>query len=621
MNKFKFSSLVSGAVIFSMSAHAAKIIYVDDNNLNNYLTVGKNTLAGKNDDYQFNLSNRLVLPNGVVKKKYNLYYKGVPVFNSILTSSELNNDQMSWYGQMTTDIEADLSFTSPAIDEMTALEITKGKVRLKKNDFIKNEKAELYIHLDDNNKAELIYLVSFNVEGSNTQRPFYMVNAQTGKIISSWDGLTTRDAEGPGGNQKVGSYYYGHDFSYLNVSDSCQMTNADVDTYDMQNQTIGGSIYRFACPGTSSERAVNNGRPANGAYSPLNDGHYFASMVLDMYRKWYSLNPLNSKFKVRVHYGRNYENAFWDGQQMTFGDGGVNLYPLTSLDIMAHEVSHGVTEFNSGLVYKRQSGGINEAFSDMAGETAEDYMNKQIGKENDWLCGASIMKAQGALRYFMNPSQDGVSIDNAKNYNDSMDVHHTSGVFNKAFYNLSMTPNWDIRKAFGVFLLANQMYWQKEATFNSAACGVARAAADLGYEVNDVIVSFKGVGVDANCNVTDPQSDDEVEISNGTIVNDIKITAGDEHRYFIKVPVLNRYPYTYDLLYIQAYNNQNNAKANVQLYVRYENGSMKKVDTVKDASTGNEYFTIKRPAAGNYHILLKGVAAGSVNLNAFYGNL
>jgi pseudolysin/vibriolysin len=344
-------------------------------------------------------------------------------------------------------------------------------------------------------------------------------------------------------------------------------------------------------------------------------------MVLDMYRKWYSLNPLKSKFKVRVHYGRNYENAFWDGQQMTFGDGGVNLYPLTSLDIMAHEVSHGVTEFNSGLVYKRQSGGINEAFSDMAGETTEDYMNKQIGKENDWLCGASIMKGQGALRYFKNPTQDGVSIDNAKNYNDSMDVHHTSGVFNKAFYNLAMTPNWDIRKAFGAFLLANQMYWQKEATFNSAACGVAKAAADLGYEVNDVIVSFNGVGVDANCNVTDPQSDDEVEINNGTIVNDIKISAGDEHRYLIKVPVLNRYPYTYDILYIQAYNSQNNTKANVQLYARYENGSMKKVDQVKDAGTGNEYFSIKRPAAGNYHILLKGVAAGSVNLNAFYGNL
>lgn len=87
-----------------------------------------------------------------------------------------------------------------------------------------------------------------------------------------------------------------------------------------------------------------------------------------MYGSWFGgLRPLSRrKLHMKVHYyGNGYENAFWDGQAMTFGDGRSRFYPLVSLDVSAHEVSHGFTELNSGLVY--ESGGINEAFSDMAG--------------------------------------------------------------------------------------------------------------------------------------------------------------------------------------------------------------------------------------------------------------
>ena len=73
---------------------------------------------------------------------------------------------------------------------------------------------------------------------------------------------------------------------------------------------------------------------------------------------------------------------------MTFGDGATRFYPLVSLDVSSHEVSHGFTEQNSGLIYRGQSGGINEAFSDMAGEAAEAYFKE----ENDFLIGYSIFK-------------------------------------------------------------------------------------------------------------------------------------------------------------------------------------------------------------------------------------
>lgn len=301
----------------------------------------------------------------------------------------------------------------------------------------------------------------------------------------NWNGLAARDAQGPGGNEKTGAYYYGRDFSFLPVSSACEMKTDNVETYNLNGKTTGEVLFKFTCP-------ENTYKAINGAYSPLNDAHYFGNIVFEMYKSWYNISPLKTKLKLRVHYGQNYENAFWDGQQMTFGDGGRLLYPLTSLDVVAHEVSHGVTEQNSNLIYQYQSGGINEAFSDMAGEVAEYYMQHQMGKENDWLVGASIMKgsSNNAMRYFEHPSKDGQSIEHARDYNDSIDVHYTSGVYNKAFYTLATKNNWGIKKAFEVFLVANQVYWTADATYDSAACGVVKAADDLNYEVSDVISSF-----------------------------------------------------------------------------------------------------------------------------------
>ena len=97
---------------------------------------------------------------------------------------------------------------------------------------------------------------------------------------------------------------------------------------------------------------------------------------------------------MKVHYSKNYENAYWDGSSMTFGDGKNTFYPLVSLDVSSHEIAHGFTEFNSNLAYYGQSGGMNEAFSDMAGEAAEFYAKNT----NDFLVGAEIFKqAAGAI--------------------------------------------------------------------------------------------------------------------------------------------------------------------------------------------------------------------------------
>jgi PKD repeat protein len=262
------------------------------------------------------------------------------------------------------------------------------------------------------------------------------------------------------------------------------MNTEQVKTVDLNHGYFGSKAYTYDCYENTHEEI-------NGGYCPLNDAHVFGGVVYDMYDEWFNTAPLTFQLVLRVHYSVNYENAFWDGQTMTFGDGASNFYPLVSLDVVAHEVSHGFTEQNSDLIYSGKPGGINEAFSDMAGEAAELYFRGS----NDFMIGYDIRKGSGALRYMDDPPKDGKSIDSANDYYSGMDVHYSSGVFNKAFYVLATTTGWDTKKAFAVFVKANQDYWEPSTNFIEGAEGVRDAAVSLGYSASAVVDAFEVVDI------------------------------------------------------------------------------------------------------------------------------
>lgn len=616
--------LIPGVALLSTGLQAAEWVPINNNNFSTYLqTNQQGIVSGK--ESQFRLDKKIVLSNGAIKNRYTQYYKGIPIFASRLSRTEGADEQ--WWGAFLADIEQDVAQVSPTFTSQEAIQLAKKAKFI--NQPTDSENATLYVMLDKNNsKAQLVYVVHFMVRKENPERPYFIIDALNKKIIKQWNGLTTRDAQGPGGNEKTGSYYYGRDFSPLQVSTACEMKTDNVETFNLNGRTSGEVLFKFTCP-------ENTFKAINGAYSPLNDAHYFGSLVFDMYKNWYNISPLTSKLKLRVHYGQSYENAFWDGQQMTFGDGGRSLYPLTSLDVVAHEVSHGVTEQNSNLIYQYQSGAINEAFSDMAGEVAEYYMQHELGKENDWMIGASIMKgpANLAMRYFDSPSKDGQSIENARDYNDSLDVHYTSGVYNKAFYTLATKSNWGIKKAFEVFLVANQVYWTADATYDSAACGVVKAAKDLNYETSDVISSFTKVGVNGDCLTPNPDPNpnpdpdpnpnpdpQEIELKNGQIVSPLSLNANQERRFMIKVPSIRTYPYTYKYLIIRLFNDKGNTKDLGELFVRYDVEGVSKEVSLKQLANKDELFYMQLPTAGYYHILIKGKKQGVVSLQAYYGN-
>ena len=130
----------------------------------------------------------------------------------------------------------------------------------------------------------------------------------------------------------------------------------------------------------------------------------------------------------------------------------------------------------------------------MAAQAAEFYSQ---GK-NSWAIGAEVMKENSgykALRFMDEPNRDGKSIARADQYHENMDVHFSSGVFNRLFYILANQPGWDIKKAFHVMLKANMDYWTPYSTFAEAGCGILNAATDLGFPVNDVQVALDNVVV------------------------------------------------------------------------------------------------------------------------------
>ncbi len=158
-----------------------------------------------------------------------------------------------------------------------------------------------------------------------------------------------------------------------------------------------------------------------------------------------------------VHYGQNYNNAFWNGQQMTYGDGDNNIFVdfTRGNDVIGHELAHGLTQFTSQFVYSNESGGLNESMSDVFGSMFRQWQANQTVTAADWLIGSDIMgpaaKGQGfkCLRDMANPGASHALAPQPKhfsNYTPGMGPHTASGIPNQAFYLAAMAvggKSWD----------------------------------------------------------------------------------------------------------------------------------------------------------------------------------
>lgn len=556
------------------------------------LSTAPNTLLGLSSANQLQQLSSISNRKSEVTKRYQQLYQGIPVIgDTVVLTFDKSGMMKRAHGAVVYDIASDLHSVTPKLSAKQAMAVINKRSNFAANSSKKHmQQKRLAIWLDGNATARLVYEISFVTYGDTPQRPYIIIDANTGEVLEQFDNLQHADATGPGGNEKTGRYEYGTDFGYLDVTQSgntCTMANANVKTINLNHSSSGSTAFSFTCP-------ENTVKSINGAYSPLNDAHYFGNVVFNMYNDWLGTAPLSFQLQMRVHYGNNYENAFWDGSAMTFGDGENRFYPLVSLDVSAHEVSHGFTEQNSGLVYRYKSGGLNEAFSDMAGEAAEFYMKGS----NDWLVGQDIFKGSGALRYMNDPTRDGNSIDHQSDYTSSMDVHHSSGVFNKAFYNLATTSGWDTKKAFIVMAKANQLYWTANTNWDLAGNGVMDAACDLGYNPDDVKAALATVGVNSNLSsgsdCAEPTPDEE--LTNG--VPRTGISGAEKQQQFFTLDV----PANATSLNFAT----SGGSGDADLYVRLgQRPTLDTYDCNSTSATSTESCDITNIQAGKYYVMVE----------------
>ncbi|MDF1757348.1 MAG: M4 family metallopeptidase [Legionellaceae bacterium] len=444
-------------------------------------------------------------------------YLGFPVFGGHAILHKKSSKVIAMNGVIYESLAEDLGDYPPFSTKHERDTLAKFTSKFSEQD-IQQKEINQIIYIDEQNHALWAYKISVLIDNNNSipSKPTVILDANTGVELESFDDIkTSRElikGIGFGGNQKIGRYQFGNKIAKLDLSRDeytgiCYMENSDVRVVDMNFQYRGPNTpMAFTCPYSPIDNAYWTGYNedgydlTNGAYSPSNDALYIGGLIKKMYRKEYGVEALEDRraprqLIMRVHYGRGYANAFWDGWQMSFGDGDMMLHPLVSLSIGAHEVSHGFTEHNSNLAYYGHSGGMNESFSDMAAQAAEYYVNKK----NTWSIGSEILKGSKqtqAIRFMDRPSRDGRSIDYATHYRKGMDVHYSSGVYNRLFYLLANLPMWNTQKAFEVMLKANMDYWTPKSTFEEGACGVIYATEDLEFSVSDVKKVLEEVMID-----------------------------------------------------------------------------------------------------------------------------
>ncbi|WP_051967467.1 M4 family metallopeptidase [Kitasatospora mediocidica] len=221
-------------------------------------------------------------------------------------------------------------------------------------------------------------------------------------------------------------------------------------TYSLKDATRGGQYTTDMANGTSGNGTLftkstdvwGNGQASNRESAAV-DAQFGAAATWDYYKNTFNRSGIRNDgvgAYSRVHYDSNYTNAFWDDSCfcMTYGDGASNTHPLTEIDVSGHEMSHGVTAATAALNYSGESGGLNEATSDIMGTGVEWYANLASNPPNYWLGELINLNGDGTpLRYMDKPSKDGSSADSWSSSVGNLDVHYSSGVANHFFYLLS----------------------------------------------------------------------------------------------------------------------------------------------------------------------------------------
>jgi Zn-dependent metalloprotease len=273
-----------------------------------------------------------------------------------------------------------------------------------------------------------------------------LTDARTGAQIDAWDSIEQAAGDGkslysgtvPLQTTQSGSTYQLKDAARGNTYTGDAANKTDLCFLTICLSRAPSTVF------TDADNHWGTGATSDRATAAV-DAQYGTDVTWDYYKNVHGRNGIAGDGKGsynRVHYGTNYNNAFWDDSCfcMTYGDGdGTQLGPLVSLDVAGHEMSHGVTSKTAALTYSGESGGLNEATSDIFGTLVEFYAGNS-SDTGDYLIGEKIVRSgfgRDALRYMDKPSKDGNSADSWSSSVGNLDVHYSSGVANHFAYLLA----------------------------------------------------------------------------------------------------------------------------------------------------------------------------------------
>ncbi|WP_442814830.1 M4 family metallopeptidase [Streptomyces sp. NBC_01775] len=441
--------------------------------------------------------------NGATHTRYERTYDGLPVLGGDLVVHKTAEGKRTGTTKAST-AKLDLSTQAPAAHKPATAEA-------------KGSKAPRKVVWAAKGKAQLAWeTVTGGVQKSGAPNQLHVItDAKTGKKLFEFQGIK----EGTGKSQysgevEIGTSGSGSKFSMLDEGRGGNKTT------NLKNGESGdGELF------TDEDDKWGDGSVNDPATAGV-DAHYGAGQTWDYYKDVHGREGIAGDGKgavSRVHYGDSYVNAFWDDSCfcMTYGDGEGNKNPLTSLDVAAHEMSHGVTSTTANLEYAGESGGLNEATSDIFAAAVEFKANSPEDVP-DYLVGEKIdINGDGTpLRYMDEPSKDGQSLDFWDTNAGDVDVHYSSGIANHFFFLLSVgsgerevngvkynSPTKDDSKLEGIGIEKAEKIWFKALTeqmtsttdYADARRATLAAATDLygkdSAEVKAVGAAWTGVNV------------------------------------------------------------------------------------------------------------------------------
>jgi Zn-dependent metalloprotease len=368
---------------------------------------------------------------------------------------------------------------------------------------------------------ELAYLVKTRmVKGRDAVFHNTIVSAKDGRTLEQWNMVQSVIGTGHSqynGDVPINTTLSGSTYSMIDNSRGTGGTFGAMAITNANHTTSAGAVY------TNSTNIWGDGKQYIAGGSTTNANGQTAAVnalwglmnTYDMHKNvlgWSSLDGNNTATYIAAHVDTQYDNAFYDDtcKCMYIGDGS-SFNSLGSIDVIGHEMGHGITAATSNLAYRAESGGLNESSSDISGEAVEAYARNggtgnvlPVPSANDWVMGKEISKTGQPLRWMYKPSKDGKSPDAWSSSLKRLDVHYASGPNNRMFYFLAMGSSSvsssdyyskylvqapknmtgiGIDKAYRIWFRANSTKFTSSTNYADARTKVLAAAQEL-YGVN-----------------------------------------------------------------------------------------------------------------------------------------